>query len=148
MKRLLALSLLALVACTSDGPRFTVDEVETLVLQGGFPDASVVFDRQAFTVTQSGTVNTEMTTLVARNSITGEPFEDPALIVNFGLPGLGAEGEEICQVSLSNFLFQGDSFSSGLRPDLYCLVLIRPDEVVLPSTAIIEYTLTLTGAFS
>ena len=148
MKRLLALSLLALVACTSDGPRFTVDEVETLVLQGGFPDPSVVFDRQVFTVTQSGTVNFEMTTLEARNFVTGALFDDAFLIVNFGLPGLNTAGEEICQVSFSNFLRQGDSFSSGLSPGVYCLVLLRADERVIPSTAIIEYTLTLTGAFS
>jgi hypothetical protein len=148
MKRLLALSLLALVACTSDGPRFTVDEVETLVLQGSFPDASAVVDLQNFTVTQSGTVNFEMTTLEARNLVTGELFEDPGLVVNFGSAGLGADGEEICQVSVSNFLRQGDSFSLGLRPSLYCLVLLRPNEAVIPSTAIIEYTLTLTGAFS
>jgi len=148
MKHLLALSLLALVACTSDGPRFTPEKLDTLVLQGGMPEGSVFFDRQIFTVTESGTVQFEMTTLEARNFVTGELFEGASLIVNFGSPGIDIEGAETCQITVSNFMSQGDTFSLGLRPSVYCLVLLRPDEVVIPSTAIIEYTMTLTGAFS
>lgn len=148
MKHFLAILLLVLAACTTDGPKFTVDEVDTIILEGGMPDESVFFDRQAFTVTQSGTVHFEMTSLVARNFVTGEPFENPALTVNFGTPGVNSNNEEVCQVTVSNFMFDGDSFSLGLRPQLYCLVLLRPDEVVIPATAIIEYTLTLSGAFS
>ena len=156
MKHILPLLLLVLVGCTTDGPRFTPDELETLVLQGGMPDESVTFDRQGFTVSQSGTVNFRMTELVARNFVTGEPFENPALIVNFGTTVLNTEDEEICQVTVSNFLGPEDSFSLGLRksfdpdfdPRVYCLVFLRPDEGVLPSTAVITYTMTLTGAFS
>lgn len=156
MKHFLVILLLLVVGCTTDGPRFTPDELETLVLQGSMPDESVTFDRQVFTVSQSGTVNFRMTTLEARNAVTGELFENPALIVNFGTAGLNVENEEICQVSVSNFLGEGDSFSLGLRnsfaadgdPRVYCLVLLRPDEVVLPGTAVITYTMTLTGAFS
>lgn len=148
MKFLLSLSLLALVACTSDGPRFTPEKLETLILQGGMPDEGVIFDRQIFTVTESGTVQFEMTTLEARNAVTGDLFEDAALIVNFGSPGINIEGAETCIITVSNFMSQDDTFSLGLRPSVYCLVLLRPDEIVIPSTAIIEYTMTLTGAFS
>lgn len=148
MKRLPALTLFALLACTTDGPKFTPEKIGTLILQGGMPDESVVFDRQVFTVTESGTVDFEMTALEARNFVTGEPFEDPALIVNFGIPGIDADGNETCQVNIANFMFQGDSFPLGLSPAVYCLVLARPDEIVIPRTAIVTYTMTLTGAFS
>ncbi|MEJ2084306.1 MAG: hypothetical protein P8Y44_01335 [Acidobacteriota bacterium] len=148
MKRLSALTLFALLACTTDGPKFTPEKLDTLILQGGMPDESVMFERQIFTVTESGTVDFEMTTLEARNFVTGELFEDPALIVNFGLPGINAAGEETCQINIANFMFEGDSFPLGLSPAVYCLVLQRPDEVVIPATAIVTYTMTLTGAFS
>ena len=148
MKYLLSLSLLALVACTSDGPRFTPEKLDMLTFQGGMPDEGVTFDRQAFTVTESGTVQFEMTTLEARNAVTGVLFEDAALIVNFGSPGVDIAGDPTCLITVTNFMAQGDTFSLGLRPSLYCLVLIRPSEIVIPTTAIIEYTMTLTGAFS
>lgn len=147
-RRIPILLLAVLAACTSDGPKFAPDEADTVILQGGMPDESVVFDRQTAAVTGSGTVNFEMTVLEARNFVTGELFENAALVVNFGTPGINLEGQETCQVTVSNFLAQGDRFSLGLAPGIYCLVLIRPDERVIPGTAIIDYTMTLTGAFS
>jgi len=148
MKRLILLPLLLLAACTSDGPRFTAEMVETITIDGQMPDETVNFIKRNFTVTQSGTVNFEMTILEAVNSVTGEPFEFSALLVNFGAPILDVEGTEICQITGSNFMSQGDSFSLGLRPSIYCLVFLRPDEIVQPRSAIVTFSMTLTGAFS
>lgn len=134
---LLAVISLLIFGCDSDGPEFADGEV--LVIEGTLDERSSRL--HGFALTSSGTVNIELTRIAAIDRVTGQPGEPPLLSVAIGRPA-----GEICQRTLTRTLAQGNSFSVFLESRDYCLVAIGSSAVL--ATAIIEYTLTLDGAFS
>lgn len=130
------------LGCESDGPEFATGE-DTRVFEGRLL-ATEELDTSFFALTSSGSVNIQATTIVGTLPVTGVPIEDPSLGVSVGAPNPDNETE--CQLTFSQALAEGDSYSVYFRDGLYCISVFRvPDS---PESAEFDYVVTLTGAFS
>lgn len=140
---LLALSIYGWISlgCQSDGPEFVGGD--TRIVEG-----TLLSDEPSqsdfFVVTRVGTVNILASTLSVLNPITGEPVEDATLGVSVGQPN--PEDAELCQLTFSKVLQEGESFSVYYQEGFFCLTVFRPADTQQGS--LVNYVLTLTGAFS
>ena len=145
-KRIVAVSVLLVGAlltlgCESDGPEFI--EGDTRIIEGTL-QAGTLSDTHFFVLTRTGTVNILASTVAAAAPETGVPIENPVLGVSIGQPN--AEDQTVCQLTFSQALLEGDSFSVYYRDGAYCLTVFRG--VGIPEAAELTYVVTLAGAFS
>jgi len=129
------------LGCDSSGPEFI--EGDTRIIEGTLP-VDVTSDTNFFAVTKLGTVNILASTIEALDPETGEPIADPVLSVSIGQPD--PADATLCQLTFTQLLAEGDSFSVYFQENLYCVTVFRP--VGSPGETVIHYALTLTGAFS
>lgn len=129
------------LGCDSGGPEFVAGD--TRIIEGTLP-IDVTGDTNFFAVTKSGTVNILASTVEAADSETGEPIANPTLGVSIGQPN--PDDPTLCQLTFSQTLLEGESFSVYSRDGLYCVTAFRPPGTL--EQAVVTYVLTLTGAFS
>lgn len=132
----------AVLGCESDGPLFVGDE-ETRVIEGRLT-IDEVRDTSFFALVREGTLNIQTTTILGIDPGTGEPIEEPSLGVAVGAPL--PENNEECQLTFTQELGEGDSYSVYFRDGLYCVSVFRVPGT--DETTVFDYVLTLTGAFS
>lgn len=138
----LLMGLLVFTGCESSGPEFANGETTSLI--EGTLLLVETSDSHFQALTQSGTVNLELTDLTARNDEIDEVIEDYSLGVSVGLPA--GDDAERCQVTFSKVLEKGESFSVYSREGIFCVVVFRPPEQAVE--IVVSYLLTLSGAFS
>lgn len=138
----LLIGLLVFTACESSGPEFANGETTSLIEGVLLPEETSDSHFQA--LTQAGTVNLELTDLMARNDAIDEVIENYTFGVSVGLPD--PEDAERCQVTFSKTLQEGESFSVYSREGIFCVVVFRPPEETVE--IVVSYLLTLSGAFS
>ncbi len=141
---LLGFSSLALLlpACNTDGPEFASGD-NTRIIEGTLLSAEES-DTEFFLLTRGGTVNILATAIAGRNPETGDPIVDPMLVVSIGSPN--PENESVCQLTFSQVLEVGESFSVFYGDGLFCTSILRNPGTL--ENAEYDYVLTLTGAFS
>ena len=138
---LLAGSLSAL-GCEGDGPEFGSGE-STRIVEGVLePDEDS--DSDFFALTNAGTVNILASSIVGTNPETGDPIVAPLLGVSVGQPD--PANATLCQLTFSQFLSEGDSFSVYFRDGLFCISVFRNPGSL--EGAVYDYVVTMTGAFS
>ena len=138
---LLMLFPLVAVGCQTDGPEF--ESGETRIVEGHI-EGDVVSHSSFFVITRSGTVSVQLTSLDTVDATTGEPIENPDLAVSVGQPS--SADETVCQLTFSQLLEPGEAFSIYYPEGLFCIVGYR--NPAAPTETVIDYVLTLTGAFS
>jgi hypothetical protein len=137
---LLLVPFLAL-GCDTGGPEFASGE--TRIVEGHL-EGEVLSASSFFLITQSGTVSIQLSTLVVVDVESGEPIENSDLAVSVGQPN--PEDETICQATFSQLLEPGDAFSIFYPEGLFCVIGFRGPNA--PTDTVVDYVLTLTGAFS
>ena len=127
--------------CQTDGPEFLAGD--TRIIDGTLAPAE---ESQSgfFVVTRTGTVNILLSNFQPLDPDTGVPWPDSILGVSIGQPN--PENQDLCRLTFSQTMEEGDSFSVYYRDGLYCISVFRLPGV--PEGHVIHYTLTLTGAFS
>ena len=137
----LLVSALTMLGCESSGPEFATGE--TRIVEG-ILEADETSDSDFFVLTSEGTVNILASSIGARDPETGDPLEEPFLAVAIGQPN--PEDETFCQLTFTQGLAEGDSFSVYFRDGLFCISVFRPNATL--ENAIYEYVITMSGAFS
>ena len=139
----MALLLVGVISlgCDSSGPEFIAGD--TRIIEGTL-QLDITSDSNFFAVTKSGTVNILASTIEAADSETGEPIADPFLGVSVGQPN--PDDETQCQLTFSQILQEGGSFSVYFNEGLYCVTAFRPPQTL--QEAVVIYVLTMTGAFA
>ena len=115
---LVASLLVAAAACDASKPEFVGDD-DPIIITATL-DAETVSNRHRFALTKSGTVELRVTALAVTDPGSGDPVEQPAVIVSLGRPL-----EELCSVTLTEFLPQDAFFTVFLETTLYCLDVTR-----------------------
>ena len=131
----------AALGCQSDGPMFL--DGDTRIIEGVL-QTDQVSDTHFFTLTSSGTVNILATSVAAADPETGEPIENPLLGISVGGPD--PANAEVCQLTFSQVVPEGGSFSVYFREGFFCVSVFR--SVGLGETSILSYVVTMAGAFS
>ena len=129
-------------SCESDGPEFAVGG-DTRILEGRLM-TDEESDTEFFALSREGTVSILASTIRGTDPESGEPIPEPSLAVSVGAPL--PEDETQCQLTFSQVLEEGDSFSVFFRDGLYCLSVFRVPGV--NEGAEYDWVVTLTGAFS
>lgn len=137
---LLATSLLNL-GCQTDGPEFGGGD--TRIFEGRL-ESEEQLDSDFFLVTRAGTINILATTIVGTVPETGGPIVAPLLGVGVGAPN--PDDESQCQLTFSQILSEGDSYSVYFREGLFCVSILRNPGSI--EGGIYDYVVTMTGAFS
>lgn len=132
---------LAALGCESSGPEFASGN--TRVIEGVL-EPEETSDSDFFAITSSGTVNILASTVEALDPETGEPIVDPLLGVSVGQPD--AADASVCQLTFTQVLEEGESFSIYFIDGLFCLTIFR-DPAAQPES-VVNYVVTMTGAFS
>lgn len=145
-KQILALAALMVVGlvtsgCDSGGPEFIGGD--TRVIEG-ILQTDEQGDTEFFVLTGSGTVNFQATSIAGRIADTGDPIADPLLGISIGAPN--PADETVCQLTFSQVLSAGESFSVFYSEGIFCLTIFRPPPVVEGTEY--DYLVTLEGAFS
>ena len=128
-------------SCQTDGPEFLVGD--TRIIEGTLAPAEES-QSDFFAVTRTGTVNILLSNYQPLDPETGNPWPDSTLGVSIGQPN--PENQDLCRLTFSQTMEEGNSFSVYYRDGLYCISVFRLPGV--PQGHVIHYTLTLTGAFS
>lgn len=134
---LISLVWLTAACSQSDGPEFAAGE--TLQFNGILTTETL--SRHDFGLTNSGTVDIELQRVSLADPETREPFESPGATVAIGRPA-----DAGCQVTLSKFLLEGESYAVRLETTTYCLVVSRG--LGVPADTILTYSVVIAPAFS
>lgn len=137
----LLISALTTLGCESGGPEFVAGD--TRIFEG-ILESDELGDSDFFVVTSPGTVNILASSVAATIPETGEPIANPFLAVAVGQPN--PEDETTCQLTFTQLLAEGDSFSVYFRDGLFCVSVFRPGDI--PVDTLYAYVITMTGAFS
>lgn len=129
------------LGCDSSGPEFVSGE--TRIIEGRL-DGETASKSDFFVITRTGTVSIQLTSLLVVDEETGEPIESPGLGISIGAPN--SNDPTICQPTFSQFLEPGGTFAVFYPEGLFCVIAVRGPEG--PTATVIDYLLTLTGAFS
>ena len=126
--------------CETDGPEF--GSGDTRIIEGRL-ESDENLDTEFFMVTRAGTINILATTIIGTNPETGGPIVAPLLGVSIGAPD--PEDETACQLTFSQVLSEGESYSVYFREGLFCVSMFRNPGSI--EGGIYDYVVTLTGAF-
>ena len=137
----LGIAVALALGCDSSGPEFAGGE--TRIVEGRL-DGETASKSDFFVITRSGTVSIQLTSLLVVDEETGEPIDIPGLGLSIGQPN--SNDPTICQPTFSQFLEPGGSFAVFYPEGLFCVIAVRGPEG--PIATVIDYVLTLTGAFS
>lgn len=137
----LLIASLATLGCETDGPEFVTGD--SRIVEGSLQPEETL-DSDFFALTRAGTVNIQASLIIGRNPETEELLEAPEL--GFGVGQPNPEDPAQCQLTFSQILSEGDSFSVYFREGLFCISTFRNPGAL--EGAIYEYVVTMTGAFS
>ena len=143
LKAAIAVSLVLALGCDSSGPEFASGETRLI---DGTLELDEVSESHFFAVTKSGTVGIEATTFIVTVTETGEVIEDATLGVS--VCGPDPENETSCRLTFSQVLEQGESYSVYFREGVFCVTTLRPPGQPSATETVVNYLLTLSGAFS
>jgi len=132
---------LTVLGCEGSGPEFVTGD--TRIVEG-ILETDEISDSDFFALTNAGTVNILASSIAGTNPETGGPIVAPILGIGVGQPS--PEDPTVCQLTFSQILSEGDSFSIYFAEGLFCISIFRNPGSL--EGAIYAYVVSMTGAFA